>query len=185
MDAKREYILKNYRTRRFAQKSFETQPDYYVVADLAFADNTSEIIDVVAYFESDDEKSVRLFETKGIALPEAFHMPFYGTFEDVKQDTLLYKRYTDDDAYLCRCRKDEVGSYERNPDGSIRIFDSIKVFYKFNTAYIRTQTYPLLKNYHIQNVSKYLSGWNPQKLAKYKKDYCYIEIPTKNAESPF
>jgi hypothetical protein len=181
----KEYILKNYRTRQYAQKTFETQPDYYIVADLTFADNPSKIIDVVAYFGSDEEKSVRLFETKGIPLPETFHKPFYGDFEDVKQDTLLYKLYTDDDAYLGRCRKDEVGSYERNPDGSIRIFNSIRVFYKYNTAYIRTQTNPLLKNYHIQNVSKYLSGWNPQKLAKYKKDYCYIEIPTKNRESPF
>lgn len=171
-----KYILKNYRTRPFAQKTFEGQSDYYIVADLAYVDNPSKIIDVVAYFGSEEEETVRKTEEMKTKLPEMFYKPFYGEYVDVPQDTQLLRHYTYDDAYLGRCKEDEVGKFVCNTDGSYRLFKSIRVFCKFSTAFVNTQINPKLKDFSFPNISKYLPGWEPEKLARYKRNYCYVEI---------
>ena len=180
-----KYIFKNYRTRRFSQKTFAGQSDYFVVADLYRADDPSKIIDVVAYFGSETEDLINSCNEFIIPLPTKDYTPFYGEFVDVKHNSLLYRRYTKDDAYLGRCKPEDEGTYLRNPDGSFRIFNSVRVFCMFSTAYIRSQTHPLLKNKKFKNISKYASGWDPPTLARYKKDYCYVDIAQKSAESLF
>ena len=52
----------NYRTRRFSQKTFEQQGDYYVVVDVIRADNPTKILDVVPYWGTGDEDIVRQYE---------------------------------------------------------------------------------------------------------------------------
>ena len=180
-----KYIFKNYRTRPYAQKTFESQSDCYVVADLARADNPSKIIDVVVYFGSGTEVLINDSNANNKPLPSKYYEPFYGEFVDVQQDSPLYRRYTKDDAYLGRCKPEDVGTYVRNPDGSFRIYNSIKVFCEISTAYYRSKTHPILKKYTLMNVSKYASGWDPNRLARYKKDYCYVEIAQKSVDCPF
>ena len=171
-----KYIFKNYRTRRFSQKSFEQQGDYYVVADVVRADNPSKILDVLAYWGTGDEDDIRKFEKKSIPLPKKYNDTFYGEFVSVKYEHPLIRRYTDDDEYRRLCEKSEVGTYVCNPDGSVRLFNSIRVFCIVNPAYIKVISDPRLKNYSVPNISKYLSKWEPIYRAEYKKRYCYVEV---------
>ncbi len=170
-----KYIFKNYRTRCFSQKTFEQQGDYYVVADVVRADNPTKILDVVVYWGTGDEEDVRKFEDLGIPLPKSFNDSFYGEFVNVPYKIPLLRRFTDDDAYRGLCEKDKVGTYVCNPNGSVRLFNSIRVFCRLNPAYIKITSDPRTKNYSVPNISKYLHKWDPRYRAEYKKRYCYAE----------
>lgn len=177
-----KYKFINYRTRRFSQKTFEQQEDFYVVVDVVRADNPTKILDVVPYWGTGDEKIVRQFEETSDLLPKKFSEPFYGEFVTVPCNSPLLRRYTDYDAYRGLCKKDKVGAYVCNPDGSARLFYNVRVFCIINPAYIKVISDPILKNYTIPNVPKYLSKWEPEYRAEHKKRYCYVEYLTKTKE---
>lgn len=170
----------NYRTRRFVQKTFENQGDYYIVADLVRADKPTKIIDVIVYWGSEEEELVRKFEEENIPLPKIFDNPFYGEYVDVPQDLPLLRFYTDDDVYRGLCENEKVGTYVCNPDGSLRIFRSIRVFSIINPAYIRINNHPITKNFTVPNIPKYLHMWEPEYRAEYKKRYYYVEVNNNN-----
>ena len=171
-----KYMFINYRTRRFSQKTFEQQGDYYVVADVIRADNPTKILDVVPYWGTGDEDIVRQYEEMSAPLPKKFNDPFYGEFVTVPYECPLLRRYTVDDVYRGLCERDKVGAYVCNSDGSVRLFSSIRVFCIINPAYIKVISDPRLKNYTVPNVSKYLSKWEPEYRAEHKKRYCYVEL---------
>jgi len=176
-----KYFFKNYRTRRFSQKTFEEQGAYYIVADVVRADNPTKILDVVPYWGSGDEEIVRKSEEQSVPLPKKFSESFYGEFVTVPCVTPLLKRYTDDDAYRGICDISKVGTYVCNPDGTYRLFNTIRVFCVVNPAYIRANNDTRLKNVQL-NIPKYLPEWKPEKRAEHKKRYCYIEISDKGCE---
>ena len=171
-----KYVFTNYRTRPFSQKTFEQQGDYYVVADVVRADNPAKILDVVPFWGTGDEEIVRRFEERSVPLPKKYSDSFYGEFVTVSYDYPLHRRYTGDDAYRGLCEKSDVGSYVCNPDGSVKLFNSIRVFCIINPAYIKVISDPRLKNYSVPNISKYLSKWEPKYRAEYKKRYCYVDV---------
>lgn len=173
------YILKNHRTRRFSQKTFDEQGDYYIVADVVRADNPTKILDVVPYWGSGDEDIVRKSEEQSDLLPKEFNEPFYGEFVTVPYDTPLLRRYTDDDAYRGLCEISKIGTYVLNSDGSYRLFKSIRVFCVVNPAYIKVICNPRLKNAYGLNIPKYLPKWEPEYRAEHKKRYCYVEMSDK------
>ena len=172
----KKYLFKNYRTRRFSQKTFEQQGDYFVVADVVLADNPTQILEVVAYWGTGDEEDVRKFEDYGIPLPKSSYDSFYGEFVNVPYETPLLRRFTDDDVYRGLCEKSKVGTYVCNPDGSVRLFNSIRVFSIINPAYIKIMSDPRTKDYSVPSISKYLHNWDPKYRAEYKKRYCYVEV---------
>ncbi|MBO4719786.1 MAG: hypothetical protein J5658_07935 [Prevotella sp.] len=171
-----KYYLKNYRTRRFSQKTFDEQVDYYIVADVVLADNPAKILDVVPYWGSGDEEIVRKSEEQSVPLPKKFYEPFYGEFVAVTCDTLLLRRYTEDDAYRGLCDEGKVGTYVCNPDGSYRLFNSIRVFCIVNPSYIKVKNDPRLKDVLDLNIPRYLPKWEPEYRAEHKKRYCYVEL---------
>lgn len=168
-----KYIFINYRTRRFSQKTFEQQGDYYVVADVVRANNPTKILDVVPYWGTGDEDIVRNFEEMSVPLPKKFFDSFYDEFATAPFEKPLLRRFTDDDVYRGLCEKDRVGTYVCNSDGSVRLFKSIRVFCIINPAYIKIISDPKLKNYTFPNIPKYLSKWEPEYRAEYKRRYCY------------
>ncbi len=170
-----KYYFKNYRTRRFSQKTFEGQGDYYIIADVVCADNPTKILDVVPYWGSGKEDIVRKFEEQSAPLPKKFNEPFYGEFVTVPSYTPLLRRYTEDDAYRGLCDKDQVGSFVFNPDGSVRVFNSIRVFCVINPAYIKVNNNLKLNKVHDLKIPKHLPTWEPEYRAEYKKRYCYVE----------
>ncbi len=170
------YILKNHRTRRFSQKTFDEQGDYYIVADVVRADNPTKILDVVAYWGSGEEDIVRNFEEQSVPLPEKFNEPFYGEFVTVTCDTPLLRRYTEDDAYMGLCDEGKVGTYVCNSDGSYRLFKSIRIFCVVNPAYIKAKNDPRIKNVQDLIIPRYLPKWEPEYRAEHKKRYCYVEL---------
>ena len=170
------YILKNYRTRRFSRKSFDSQSKYFIVADLFRADKPNRILGVIAYWGSEEEDQVRKAEESKTLLPKSFYEPFYGKFEDVKSEVPLLRFYTADDTYCGFCKKEDEGKFLSNPDGSYKVYNSIKVFCRYSTAYIRFRTDPRTKDYTCRQISKYMEGWEAKKLAQYRKEYCYKEL---------
>lgn len=170
------YILKNHRTRRFYQKTFEEQGDYYIVADVVLADNPTKILDVVPYWGSDDEEIVRKSEEQSVPLPKKFNEPFYGEFVTVTCDSPLLRRYTDDDVYRGLCDEGKVETYVCNPDGTYRLFNTIRVFCVVNPAYIKAKNDPRLNNVHDLKIPRYLPKWEPEYRAEHKKRYCYVEL---------
>ena len=171
-----KYCFINYRTRRFSQKTFEEQGDYYIVADVVRADNPTKILDVVPYWGSAEEVIVRKFEEQSVPLPKKFNEPFYGEFVTVPCDTPLLRRYTDDDAYRGLCDISKVGTYVCNSDGTYRLFNTIRVFCVVNPAYIKAKNDPRIKKVHDLNIPRYLPKWEPEYRAEHKKRYCYVEL---------
>ena len=170
------FILKNYRTRQFSQKTFEGQGEYYIVADVVRSDNPTKILDVVPYWGCGDEEIVRKSEELSVPLSKKFNEPLYGEFVTIKCDSPLLRRYTYDDAYRGICDISKVGTYVCNPDGTYRLFNTIRVFCVVNPVYIKVKNDPRLKNVHDFKIPRYLPKWEPKKRAEYKKRYCYVEL---------
>ncbi len=171
----KKYYFNNYRTRRFSQKTFEEQGDYYIVADVVCTDNPTKILDVVPYWGSGKEEIVHKYEEQSCPLPKNFNEPFYGEFVNVPSNIPLLRRYTEDDAYRGLCDKGKVGTYVCNPDGTYRLFNTIRVFCVVNPAYIKANNNPKIKNVHDLNIPRHLPNWEPEYRAKHKKRYCYVE----------
>ena len=182
-----EYQFTNFRTRSFRFKSFENQPDLFILADVVLASDRSKPLTVVPIFGSRNENIVKDAELHKGFIPDDMYEPFYGEFVHVPWASPLYRIYTDDDAYIGLCSERDVGSFVLNEDLSKRVFNSIRVFCIIDDLYLR-----ICKDKRLQCAFKlsegpqhywelgdlrvrYLSKWEPKLRARYKKDYCYIE----------
>ena len=88
----------------------------------------------------------------------------------------MLRRYTDDDVYRGLCDEGKIGTYVCNPDGTYRLFNTIRVFCVVNPAYIKAKNDPRLNNVHDLKIPRYLPKWEPEYRAEHKKRYCYVEL---------
>lgn len=183
-----KYIFKNYRTRRFSQKTFEGQSDYFVVADLYRTNEPDTILEVVAFWGTGEEEEIMNSIAESKPLAKKYYEPFAGEFVSVPSSNPLYRIYKEDDFYLGRCSKDKVGTCEYDKNGNIKIYNSIEVFCIINPAYIRLKTNPITKDYNLpSSIPQYQNKWEPECRALHKMRYCYVEIKkeTTDYELPF
>lgn len=171
-----KYIFNNYRTRRFSQKTFVQQGDFFIIADVVSVDSPSLILDVVPMWGTGNENEVREAEINGTVLPKRYYEPFYGEFLNVPWVKPLYKQYTSEDAYMGLCKYNSIGEFVCNSDGSLKVFNSIRVFCIINPYFLKFINNDRQKNLPDIPIQRFLPYWEPEYRAKYKKEYCYVEI---------
>ena len=170
-----KYMLVNYRTRSFSQKTFEGQSDFFVVADVVSANEKEKVLEVVPIWNNAYLEMVQLAHMTGEPIPKLFKDSFYGEFSYYPNEKPLYRKYTHEDAYRGLCDNNSIGNFVHNLDGSIRVFNSIIVFCIFNPKYVKAindKSFISIAN----NLPKYLPNWDPGTIARHKKRYCYVEI---------
>ncbi|MBQ6186671.1 MAG: hypothetical protein IJK49_01825 [Prevotella sp.] len=136
------YCLTNWKTSPFREKSFEGQLDRFAIACVVSADNPNRVLEVVPIFRRESNyglaKIIGILHKKelGLTLDEQslkllneLSKPIWGDFVEMGSIHGPLKRmYTREEADCGLCTPDNVGKYELNTDGSVKEYNSIKVF---------------------------------------------------------
>lgn len=137
-----KYYLRYWKTFPFKQKSFEGQLDRFAIACITSFKAPNEVLDIVPVwgrnYNSGMGKFIKLTHQKelGFELDKEsldflsyFSKPIDGEFIQAKSiHGPLFRIYTQLEAEYGLCSIDKVNKPEREPNGQVKIYNSIKVF---------------------------------------------------------
>ena len=155
------YKLINWKTFPFKRKSFEGQLDRYVKTCVVSVDNPHKVLLVLPLYGKENGGGFGQLinivrnhelgqgdETEFLKLSR----PINGEFVEVpSKDGPLFRIFTKDEAEFGICSRDDAGKVERDRNGKVKIYHSIRVF---------CHCYEVSK---IPN-RKYVPGWYPDDL---------------------
>lgn len=137
-----KFYLKNWRTFPFKEKSFDGQLDRYATACVTSVRNPNKILDIVPVwgrnYNGGMGKLIDLIHKKeqGFELDKEslqflakYNNPIDGEFVETKSlNGPLFRVFTRGEAECGLCRKCDVNKPERDINGNVVIYNTIKVF---------------------------------------------------------
>ena len=137
-----KYMLKNWQTFPIKKKTFEGQMDRFVKVCVVSANNPYKILDIIPIFGNEDSCGMRdvinlIYDLeRGIAIDNAsekllrsLQEPLFGQFVDIKSlHGPLFHRFTPDEAKYGLCSEHDVWKPERDCQGKVKEYVSMKVF---------------------------------------------------------
>ena len=177
------YVLKNFRTIPFSKRSYNEQHEYFVKADVYHVGKPHTLLDIVPIWQNNRYGNIidiiHNHEVNGDTIPNELFQPVPGEFVNFEWPQPLYRIYTDDDVRLGRCSSNMVGKYVRNLNGTIKVFNRVKVFCLIHPSFIEVLNHNINIRGEInliQNVPRYLPNWQPEYRAQKSIEYCYEEV---------
>ncbi len=171
-----KYYLRNWRTFPFKEKSFEKQLDRYAIATVRSVNNPNIILDVVPIWGRNlyggmgklidliyqKEQGFKL-DNESLQFMSNYNKPIDGEFVEMKSyHGPLFRIYRRPEAEYGLCSIDKINKPERDAEGNIKIYDTIKVF-----TWSRYEP----ESQEFQHVK----GWLPDDM--YSKLFCYRYFP--------
>ena len=165
-----KYMLTNWQTAPFRKKTFEGQLERYAKACVVSLDNPQQVLAVIPIFgNAEIIDIVHGFELGKNELPSSMRKSFDGEFVEIPSlHGKLYRRFSLDEARYGICKPDMAWKAERDSNGKVRIYNTIKVFCLYKLV-------PILGK-------QYLNGWFPNQL--YYHYYGYNYHPLSNLSEP-
>lgn len=178
-----KYYFKNWKTFPIKNKSFDGQMDRFVKVCVVSINNPDKVLDIIPIFgkESlsglrdiirliyDKERGIEL-DQKSNNLLQYLQKPIIGQFEEIKSmHGPLFHKFTPDEAEYGLCSKYDVWKPERDNQGKVIEYMSMKVF--------------TLMHYD-SDLGKYnfAAGWFPSQM--YYKYYGYRYLPISQLKEP-
>lgn len=178
-----KYLLKNWKTFTFKNSSFEGQLDRYAKVCIVSVDDPERVVDIIPIYGKKYSvghgRIIKLFydieqgtilnkESQKLLL--ALQKPIEGKFEEIKsKNGPLFHQFTPDEAEYGLCSNSEVWKPERDENGKVKVYNSMRVF----TQYMYD---PDLGKYN------YVNGWFPHQM--YYKYYGYRYKPLSMLTEP-
>lgn len=179
-----KYLFKNWETQPFKDISFEGQFDRYAKVCIVSVDNPETIVDIIPiYGKMDDIKGFKQiiqlihYQEQGIPLDNesrrlllSLQKPFEGGFEEIKSmHGSLFRQFTPDEAKYGLCPVNKVWKPERDENGKIKVYNTMKVFTRFT---------------EIPDIGTriYVNGWFPHQM--YYKYFGYRYCPISQLREP-
>ena len=137
-----KYLFKNWKTFPFKKKSFDGQLDRYLTVCVVNAESPQTVLDIIPIYGSekhsdfreiikliyDIERGIEINESSR-ELFESLQKPIWGQFEEIKsQHGPLFHQFTPAEARYGLCSECDVWKPERDENGKVIEFMSIKVF---------------------------------------------------------
>ncbi|MBQ8709429.1 MAG: hypothetical protein IJ550_02445 [Bacteroidaceae bacterium] len=165
-----KFKMINWQTLPFKKKSFERQMDRYIKCCIVKESEPDKVLDVICLFGFYWLMDVVQKYEQGIETEEYEKLcrPIDGEFVEVKSmNGALYHRFTRDEGTFGLCTPQKVGKAERDINGKVKVYHSIKVF----TLY-----------HEYRGVKEYIGGWSPQEM--YRKYFGYRYLPLSDLAEP-
>jgi hypothetical protein len=168
-----KYKLINWQTLPFKRKSFDGQLERYIKCCVVSADVPDKVLDVVYIFGNrwlTDHVHKRETDNANDSHMKDLAMPVDGEFVEVKSlHGSLYRVFSKDEAQYGLCSAEDVGKAERDNNGKVKIYHTIKVF-------------TLYKIIEIIGQKEYLNGWYPSQM--YYRYFGYRYHPLSDLTEP-
>lgn len=137
-----KYLYKYWQTFPFKYNSFDGQLDRFAKVCVVSVSNPQKVLDIIPIWGKKDEPRLRdiiqlifkLEDGKALApqenkLLEFIKKPIIGQFEEIpSKHGPLFRRFTRDEAKYGLCSKYDVGKPERDENGRVRVYNTIRVF---------------------------------------------------------
>lgn len=152
-----KFIFTNWETVPFKKKSFEGQLERYAKVCVASIDNPQKVLFILPLFGAGFGHIIEAVRCHELGIDDDSVLNFSRLIRPVNGDFVevpskhgpLFRVYKPDEAKYGLCSKGEVGKVERDSNGKVKIYHSIKVFTR----------------YRIDNETgekRYLNGWYPE-----------------------
>lgn len=170
-----KYLLRNWTTFPFKRKSFDGQMDRFVKVCVVSPEDPSKVLDIVPIYGNENSSGmrdiIRLIHDKERGYPidddakkllSSLKEPVFGQFECVKSlHGPLFHQFTPDEAKYGLCSVNDVWKPERNNQGKVKEYTSMKVF---------------TISYYDSDFGKfnYVNGWFPSQMYYIYFGYRYL-----------
>ena len=159
--------MKKYRFKELKIVKYRNRNNYYLKAYLTLADRPNDVICIIPIYDRNDWIDITKKHLSGQESPKQdikykdLLAPFYGDFIEVPSKWgPLYHKFTIDDYELGHCLKEDIGQAERNENGDVIVYKSIKIFTPSKDYIYETKEYE----------------WKPEERAQYYYNYCFFRI---------